>query len=280
MLAEQGHAHHRALQVPARRAPAPRGIPAQHPALAGLLRAPQREVGLAAAAFHVLQPGRLQLPLGAHLGQLAVARVLGGVEVQARGELVGEAVPLKLPGELDHLRHVGAGPRVLVGGQDVQRGGVDEEGVGVEGGDIHHRTPLAGRRDLQLVLAGVGVGDRVPHVGDVHDVLHRDAPPAERAAQRIGEHVRAHVAQVRERVHGRPAAVHAGHFGGGDEVLKPPAQGVVQPQLMVGRHDAPAYRRSRGGGRVLPSPAVRQLPLCRCAAVPLCRSLSAVPLCR
>ena len=46
-----------------------------------------------------------------------------GVEVQARRQLVGEAVLLQLRGELDHRLHVGAGPRVLVGGQDVQRGG-------------------------------------------------------------------------------------------------------------------------------------------------------------
>ena len=155
MLAEQRHAHHRALQVPARRAPAPRRVPAQHPALAGLLRAPQREVGLAAAALHVLQAGRLELPLGAHLGQLAVVGVLGCVEVQAGRQLVGEAAGIQLLRELDHLLDVGAGPRVLVGGQDVQRGIVDEEDVGVVGGDVQDRPPLPGRRDLELVLAGV-----------------------------------------------------------------------------------------------------------------------------
>ena len=33
-------------------------------------------------------------------------------------------------------------------GEDVQRGDVDEERVGVERGDVQHRTALAGRRDL------------------------------------------------------------------------------------------------------------------------------------
>ena len=223
VLAEQRHAHHRALQVPARGAPAPRRVPAQHPALAGLLRAPQREVGLAAAALHVLEAGRLQLPFGAHLGQLAVAGVPGGVEVQAGRQLVGEAVGVQLLRELDHLLDVGAGPRVLVGGQDVQRGGVDEEDVGVVSGDVHDRPLLPGRRDLELVLAGVGVGDRVPDVGDVEHVPDRDFLPAQRAAQRVREHVGAHVAQVRVRVHGRPAAVQARHLGGRGEGLHPPA---------------------------------------------------------
>src|SRR5262249_61072823 len=61
MLAEQGHAHHRALQVPAGRAPAPGRVPAQYPALTRLLGSPQREVGLAAAARDVLPAGRLAL---------------------------------------------------------------------------------------------------------------------------------------------------------------------------------------------------------------------------
>ena len=62
VLAEQRHAHHRALQVPAGGAPAPRRVPAQHPPLAGLLGAPQREVGLAAAAFDVLQRAASSCP--------------------------------------------------------------------------------------------------------------------------------------------------------------------------------------------------------------------------
>jgi hypothetical protein len=176
---EQGHAHHRAFQVPAGRTPAPRGVPAHHPALARLFGPPQREVGLAAAALDVLDPGRFQLPLGVHLGQRPVTGVLGGVEVQAGRQPVGEALSFQLGRELDHLRHVGAGPGVLIGGQDVQRGGVDEEDIGVERGDVQHRTVLAGRGHLELVLAGVGVGDRVPHVGDVDDVPHRDLLPAQ-----------------------------------------------------------------------------------------------------
>ena len=143
-------------------APQPHGESrAQHPAFTGLLCTPQREVGFAAAALHVLEPGRFQLALGVHLGQRAVAGVLGGVEVQAGRQPVGEALPLELGRELDHLRHVGAGPRVLIGGQDVQRGDIDEERIGIEGGDVQHRTALAGRRHLEFV-PGLGVGDRVP----------------------------------------------------------------------------------------------------------------------
>src|SRR5262249_9974486 len=153
--------------------------------------------------------------------------ILGAVEVQAGRQLVGEAVPHQLLGELDHRLDVGAGPRVLVGGQDVQRGAVDEEDVGVVGGDVHDRATFPGRGDLQLVLAGFGVGDRVTHIGDVDHVPHADPLPAQHTAQCVREHVGAHVAEVGVGVHGRPAGVHPGYLGGRDEVRYPSAQRVV-----------------------------------------------------
>ena len=269
--AEQRDAHHRALQVPAGRAPAPRGVPAQHAAPSRLLGAPQREVGLAAAARHVLDPGGFALALGVQLGQLPVAGVLGGVEVQAGRQAVRVAALLQGGRELDHLRHVGAGPRVLGGGQDVQRGQVVEEHPGVELGDLQHRTPFPGRGHLHLVLAGVGVGDRVPHVGDVDHVPDADALPAQRAPHGVGEHVGAHVAQVLVGVHGRAAAVHAGHVAGRDEVLHPPAEGVVEAKGMAVRHGPPGYRRRRSlkswSRRIRRSASAR----CRSSSVPLAR---------
>jgi hypothetical protein len=36
--------------------------------------------------------------------------------------------------------------------------------------DLLDRTPLPGRGDLHLVRTGIGVGNRVTHVGDVHHV--------------------------------------------------------------------------------------------------------------
>ena len=231
--------------MPAGRTPAPRGIPAQHPSPARLLGAPQREVGLVSAALYLLDPRGLALALGVQPGQLAVAGVPGGVEVQARGQAVGVAAFFQGCCEFDHLRDVGAGPGVLRGGQDVQRLEVLEEHPGVELGDLQHRTPFPGRGHLHLVLAGVGVGDRVPHIGDVDHVPDRDALPAQRAPHRVGEHVGAHVAQVLVGVHGRAAAVHAGHVAGRDEVLHGPAEGVVEAEGMAVRHGPPGYRRRR-----------------------------------
>jgi hypothetical protein len=125
------------------------------------------------------------------------------------------------PGDLDVSKYR------PVGRQDVQRGHVGEERLRVEVGDVRHRPGLPGGRHLELVLAGVGVGHRVAHVGDVDDVPDTDPLPAQGAAERVGEHVRAHVAQVREVVHGGPAAVQAHHIGGRREVLDPPSERVI-----------------------------------------------------
>ncbi len=91
VLAEQLHRHHRALQVPAGRAPAPRGVPAHDAADAGLLGPPEGEVGLVPAPLDLLDPGGLALAGDVHQREGAVAGRLGRVEVQARRDLVGDA---------------------------------------------------------------------------------------------------------------------------------------------------------------------------------------------
>ncbi len=227
VLAQERHRHHRAFQVPAGRAPAPRGVPAHDPADAGLLGPPEGEVGLVPAALDLLDPGGLALAGDVHQRQGAVAVGLGGVEVQAGRDLVGDPALLQPRRELDHLPDVLAGARVPVGRQHVQRGHVGHERAGVEVGDVRDRPPLLRRRDLELVLAGVGVGDRVAHVGDVDDVPDRDVLPAQGAAERVGEHVGPHVAQVREVVDGRAAAVQADDVGGRHEVLELPSERVI-----------------------------------------------------
>ncbi len=59
--------------------------------------------------------------------------------------------------------------------------------------------------------------DLVLDVRDVHDVLHVVAGKFERAADEVGEDERAPVADVREVIDGRAAAIHADFFAGGIE---------------------------------------------------------------
>ena len=229
MLPEQRHRHHRAFQVPARGAPAPRRLPAHHAPDTGLLGSPEGEVALVDAALDLLDARALALAFEVEQRQRAVPRRLGSVEVQPGRQQVGVPEFLEAGRELDHVRYVLGGPRVDVGRQHVERRRVVEERLGVERRDLLDAALLARGRHLDLVLAGVGVGDGVPHVRDVHHLPDRDGLPAQRAAQRVGEHVRPHVAQVREVVDGRPAAVHAHDVRGRREVHDPPPERVVEP---------------------------------------------------
>ncbi len=89
---------------------------------------------------------------------------------------------------------------------------------GVPLGDLPGVPVLSARRDFQLVVALVGVGGEVAHVGDVDDVAHPPALPAQYPLERVGEDVGPHVADVLGRVDGRPARVHAdlGRTGRGE----------------------------------------------------------------
>jgi hypothetical protein len=57
--------------------------------------------------------------------------------------------------------------------------------------------------------------DFVLHVGDVHDVCDGVALEFEGAADEVAEDERAPVADVREVIDGRPAAIHADFFAAG-----------------------------------------------------------------
>ena len=100
------------------------------------------------------------------------------------------------------------------GGLDVQLAAVVKEGVGVELGDLHDGLVLPLGALEHLVLAGVGVGGQVAHVGDVHDPVHVIAVLAQELLQHVLHDIGAQVADVGEVVHRGAAGVHL-HMAGG-----------------------------------------------------------------
>src|SRR3546814_9795605 len=60
---------------------------------------------------------------------------------------------------------------------------------------------------LQLVLAAIRIIGEVADIGDVDDMGELVALPAERAAQHIGKHIGAHVADMRVVIDRRPAGI-------------------------------------------------------------------------
>ncbi len=235
VVPEQRHAHHGALQVPPGCADPPGRLPLHHPLPAVGEGAPQREIGLVALALHRVDPGPLEHALEVEPGQLAVVGLEGGVEVQAERQRVAVAAFLEGAGELDHPGDVLGGLGPVVGRGHVERRQVVPVGLGVVAGDVLHRTPLEAGRLFDLVLALVGVLDQVPDVGDVDDVADVDAPPAQCPLERVGHHVRPHVAEVLVGVHGRPARVqpHVARLEC-DDPLHPAAERVADAQRRHG----------------------------------------------
>ena len=126
--------------------------------------------------------------------------------------------------------------RVVVGGPDVDEGGVLHERFRVVGGDLLGRLALQSRRDEHLVLAAIeGVVSQVPDVGDVHHLLGAVAEVLEAAAQQVREHERAQVADVDVSVDRGPARIDA-HQSRLDwlQLVLLPGQRAVQAN---GRHE-------------------------------------------
>ncbi len=105
--------------------------------------------------------------------------------------------------------------------------------LGVAGRDLGRRLARRRGRPLQLVLALVGVGDEVAHVGDVGDVGDLVPGGQQHPAQEVGHQLAAHVAEGLGGVDGGAAGVDADlprlerHQG-----RDLPGAGVVEPEVL------------------------------------------------
>ena len=237
-LAEQGHAHRRALDVPAGAAAAQAGVPAD---VVRPHRLPEGEVagvllgvvvGIHPAAHPSHQSG------GRDAGEPAVRRKAGDAEVDAALAAVCDPLRLQALDQGHHLLDVAGGPRVVVGPADAE--GID---VGEEALD-----PRGGLRRQPLVVLGGVVDQPVVHVGQVHDVGDPREAALQPSAQDVLEEEGPEVPDVGTVPDRRAAGVEA-HVAGlqGRDRLEPAGQGVVE---------AKTHGRSRismrAGGRVDP----------------------------
>ena len=92
LLAEIFDAHHRAFEMPARRARPPRREPFHLAMLARRRLAPDREVGGVALALDRLDPPDLRAAV--LTGEAAIIGHLGNVEIEAAVEFIGRAMIL------------------------------------------------------------------------------------------------------------------------------------------------------------------------------------------
>src|SRR5437762_2238480 len=145
--------------------------------------------------------------------EIAVIGLLAGVKVDAVGSTIRVAVLLDVGNELDLLADVIGGAakkrRVL----DVERAHVLEERAGIELRDLPRGLAGAPRTLFHLVLAGVGVGGEMAHVGDVHDVRNVIAVPFQHPPEQVLEQESAEVADVLVVVNRRAAGVEPDRTG-------------------------------------------------------------------
>ena len=158
-----------------------------------------------------------------------VALQLAGVEVDVAAGLIGIAGVQQLGDDLDIVVDEAGGRLHHVRALDVQLVAVLEKGVGVVLGDLHDGLVLTLGALEHLVLALVGVGGQVAHVGDVHDAVHIIPGVAQILLQHVLHDVGAQVADVGEVIYGGAAGIHLHMAGGmGLEFILAMGGGIVQ----------------------------------------------------
>ncbi len=218
-LPQQGAAHGRALDVPARASVAPRRRPC---GLAGLGALPEHEVQgivLAGSGLDALAGAQFIQRLAR---ELAVAGKLAHREVDvAVVRLVGERLLLEPADELLHLRNVVGSARLVVGLLDAESADVL----------VHRAHEPLDQRGGRLTVLGSALDDLVFDIGDISHVGDAIAARAQPAPYHVeGDH-HAAVAKVAVVVDGHAAHVHA-HLARTqrNEVLLVPRQRVVDPE--------------------------------------------------
>ena len=210
VLAQVLHGDAGALNVPAGVAHAPGRIPLQGLVLKLGLGEPEDKVvlvALVAVLLHALTDAHSQVFLVEVVKDVVLLQ-LGGVKVHVAAGKVGIAGVHQLGDDADIVVNAVGGRLHHVGGLDVQLGAVGEEGVGIEPGDLHDGLMLPLGALEHLILALVGIGGQVAHVGNVHDPLHVIANVAQVLLQHVLHDVGTQVADMGKVVDSRAAGVH------------------------------------------------------------------------
>ena len=145
-----------------------------------------------------------------------VAGQLGGIEVDVASGLIGVAGVQKSGDDLNILVNAAGGGLDGVRALDIELPAVVKEGVGVIPGDLHDGLVLPAGALEHLVLAGVGVGAQVAHIGDVHYPVHTVSGVAEVFLQDVLHDIAAEIADMGEMIHRGAAGIHfhmAGRVG-------------------------------------------------------------------
>ena len=210
IVAQMLHGNAGALDVPAGIANTPGRIPLEGLILELGLGKPQDKVILVLfvlVLFHALTNAYRQIFLVMVVEDVVFIQ-RRGVKVHVAAGKIGFALVQKSLHHMNILVNTVGGRLHNIGPLDVQLVAVREKRVGVVFCDLHDGLVFPTGTLEHLVLAGVGIGGKVTHIGDVHDTLDVVAGIAQGLLQHILHDVGAQVADVGIVVHRWAAGVH------------------------------------------------------------------------
>ena len=210
VLAQVLHGNAGALDVPAGVAHTPGRVPLQGLILEFGLGEPEDEVVLVALVgilLHALPDAHSQILLVMVVEHIVFVQ-LGGIEVHVAPGHIGKALIQQAGNNFNVFVNTAGGGLNHIGTFDVQLVAVREKGVRIELRDFHNGLVLPLCALEHLILAGVGIGGKMAHIGDVHHPLDVVAQVSKGFLQHILHDVGAQVADVGIVVHRWAAGVH------------------------------------------------------------------------
>ena len=207
MLPEITTAHGRTFEVPTRESASPRRIPFLKATHVGIGKFPDGKIRGVPFALDLLDPLGTGLAFQIETCQFGVAGTAGDIEIDSILDPVEIPPLLELDPELDLLGNVLRGLGIVLGLDAVHRLTILSPELGVTTRDFLGGLALALGRHFHLVLALVGVGNQMTHVGDIDHVGDREPLADKKASQQIGEELRANVPDMHGAVDRGPAGV-------------------------------------------------------------------------
>ena len=210
-LAQIFRRHGGALDVPARKAGSPGGVPLHD--LIGIfrLREPKREIRLMSLSLIGLHPIRRLLFIEPKLGEIRVARESRHLEVDITATLIGEARLNQSGDKIDHLLNMLGRPADRMRTQNVQHVGVTEERLLIGAGRYPTGSSAHGPAASIILSSPESASDwRCPTSVTFMTWVTSYPAPASIRRSRSSKDIGPHIADMGEVVDGRSARIDAG----------------------------------------------------------------------
>ena len=231
VLAQMLHGNAGAFNMPTGVANAPGGIPFQRLVFKLRLGKPEDKVILIALIgilFHTFPYAGSQIFLIMVIEDIVLIQGRG-IKIHIAAYEIGFAGVQKLLNHLDIAVDTVGGRLHHIGALDIQLVAIGKESIGIKARDVHNGLifPL-GSLD-HFILAGIGIGCQMAHVGDVHNTLDIIAGIAKGLLQHVLHDIGPQVADMGIVVHRRTAGVHLHQVGIiGNEQLFLVGQRIIQ----------------------------------------------------